>query len=356
MRPTSLILLGVSALAACSKAESKNLPGTGATGGPPGLPVEVMVARTDTVVDAIATTGQIEALQSIELRPDIEGRLVAILVQEGAEVAQGAPLFQVDDTELRAQVAQAEATRDLAAQALARTRSLLDQNASSTADLEQAEATAKATQAQLEVLEVRLRHSTVRAPFGGVAGQRFVSLGDYVTTSSRLIALQTVNPQHAAFTVPERYAERLKVGQEVTFRVAALPGQEFVGTVAFIDPVVQLPARTILVKALVPNRNRKLQSGMFIEARLATAVRPRAIVIPEDAVLPLAGANFVWVVRDGKADRRQIGLGVRSPGYVEATSGVDSGEQVVVGGLERLAEGAPVAATLVEREAVGKRD
>jgi membrane fusion protein (multidrug efflux system) len=122
--------------------------------------------------------------------------------------------------------------------------------------------------------------------------------------------------------------------------------------VDFVDPVVQLPARTITVKAQVPNPHRELQSGMFIEVRLATAVRPNAIIIPEDAVLPLQGANFVWVVAQGKATKRQVELGVRTPGFVEVKSGVHGSEQVVVGGQERLAEGAPVQIKLVDRRPV----
>ena len=116
-----------------------------------------------------------------------------------------------------------------------------------------------------------------------------------------------------------------------------------------MDPVIQLPGRTIMVKARAPNGQRLLQPGMFIEARLVTAVRPGAIVIPEEAVVPLQGANVVRVVSDGKAERRSATLGVRTPGFVEVTTGVDAGAQVVVGGLELLAPGAPVQAKLVER-------
>jgi membrane fusion protein, multidrug efflux system len=340
-------------LAGCDKAESAGKPAAG--GGneaPPPMPVEVAVARTDTVVDAILATGQIEPLQSIELRPDIEGRIAQILVREGAYVAQGTPLFKVDDAELRAQVARAEADRDLAQQSLARTKDLLNQKASSQSELERADATARSNEAQLELLKVRLARTTVRAPFAGVVGQRSVSLGDYVTTDSRLLSLQTVSPQQAAFQVPERYADQLKMGQEVTFRVAALPGKEFTGRVDFVDPVVQLPGRTITVKAVTPNPKRTLQSGMFIEARLATAVRPNAVVIPEDAIVALQGSSFVWVVSQGKATRRQVDLGVRTPGFVEARSGVEAAEQVVVGGQERLAEGAPVAPKVVNRAPV----
>ncbi len=351
-------LLAVAAIAACGgDAGSAGGPGGGGEGGGggpgggmPAMPVEAAVARTDTVIDAIAATGAIEPVQSIELRPDIEGRVTQIYVREGSMVARGAALFQIDDAELRAQLARWEAERDLAQQNLARTRDLLQQRASSQAELERAEATSRSADAQAQLLRVLVARTTGRAPFAGIAGARSVSLGDYVTTQSPLITLQTVNPQRAVFNVPERHAAALERGQKVAFRVAALPGREFEGTVDFVDPVVQMPGRTIMVKALVPNGSRELQSGMFIEARLATEVRPSAVVIPEDAVLPLQGQNFVWVVKDGKATRRQVQLGVRTPGFVEVRTGVEPGEQVVVGGVAMLQEGALVQAKVVDRK------
>src|SRR6266446_10253545 len=339
------------AVGACSKSKAAAGGGGGAAGGAPmGLPVEVVVARMDTVRDEIAATGQIEAVQSIDLRPEVDGRIVEILIREGQEVDQGTPLFKVDDAQLKAQVAQLEAQRDLAQQALARAKDLAQQNASSTADLEKAEAEMRSAQAQYDLQRIRLERTTVRAPFAGVVGQRYVSLGDYVTNSTKLASLHTVNPQRATFQVPERFARQLRPGQRVSFRVAAIAGRDFTGEVDFVDPVIQLPGRTILVKARVPNPARLLQPGMFIEARLVTAVRPNAVVIPEDAIVPAEGTNAAWVVVDGKADRRKVSLGVRTPGFVEATDGVKAGEQVVTGGLAMLAPGAPVTPRVVERK------
>ena len=339
------------AAVACGKGKGGAAGGGpgGGGGGPPGMPVEVAVARADTVRDEIVATGQVEAVQSIELRPEVEGRVVAILVREGREVGRGTALLQIDSTELAAQAAQAAAQRDLAQQDLARTKDLIAQNAASRSDLEHAEANSRSADAQYLLLSTRLARTTVRAPFGGVVGQRFVSLGDYVNTSSRLMSVQTVNPQRASFQVPERYARSLQRGQRVTFRVGAIAGRDFTGEVDFVDPVVQQPGRTILIKAHVPNPQRLLQPGMFIEARLVTGIRPKAIVVPEDAIVPVQGANFVWVVDSGKANQRQVGLGVRTPGWVEILSGVSAGEQVVVGGLEVLFPGAPVMARVVDR-------
>ena len=317
-----------------------------ATGGPPAMPpmpVDVDTARRQSVVDAVRATGRIEAVSAIELRPDESGRVTGLMFREGQSVAAGTPLLKIDDAMLKAQSERAKADRDLANQQLERVRRLRQQNAASPADLERAEATARSAEAGLALLDLQIERTTVRAPFGGAVGQRFVSVGDYVTPASRLLTLQTVNPQRAVIEVPERYAVMLRPGQTVEFTVAAQEGRTHRARVDFIDPVVQNENRTILVKASAPNAGGLLKPGMFIEARLATATRANAIVVPEDAVQPLRSANVVWAVVDGKASRRVVTLGVRSAGVVEIVSGVQAGEIVVVGGLERMGEGAPVA-------------
>src|SRR5213592_3922220 len=349
MSPRSLAVLVV-LVAACNKAKSA-APGGGAGGGMPPSPVEVAVAIRDTVVDAIQATGQIEAVQSTELRPEVQGRITEILVREGQAVVDGTPLFKVDDAELKAQVAQADAERQLARQALERTKQLIAQNASSASDLEQAEARSRGADANYDLLKTRLDRTVVRAPFGGVVGRRLVSIGTYVSPETPLITLQSVNPQHASFDVPERYADRLRRGQLVSFQVAALPGKNFSGEIPFVDPVVSLPGRTILIKARVPNNEYQLQAGMFIEARLATDIRPNAVVVPEDALLPMEGATFIWVIKGGKADRRQVSVGVRTAGWAEIQGGVEAGDSVVVGGGERLFPTVPVMADIIARRA-----
>ena len=315
-------------------------------GGQQPMPVRAGEAVTDTVVEEVRATGEIEAIQSIELRPEVSGRLARILAREGSEVRRGTPLFKVDDAELQAEVSRLEAEHDLAQQALARTRELLARNASSTADLERAEATARSTRAQLELQRTRLERTVVRAPFSGIVGERLVSLGDYVTPSTPLTTLQTVDPQRASFEVPERYAQELAEGQTVSFTVAAISDRQFTGTVDFVDPRVQLPGRTITVKAVVENPDRLLRPGMFIEARLATRTRPNAVVVPEEAILPLGGTNYVWAITDeNTANRIEVELGVRRPGYVEILSGLSAGDRVVTGGYEFLFPDAPVMIT-----------
>ena len=330
------------AAAARGTAAGKGGAGAGGAASMPPMPVDVDTARVRPIVDAVRATGRIEAVQAVELKSDEQGRITALLFQEGQYVARGAPLVRIDDSMLRAQAERADADRDLAQQQLARVRKLREQNAAPPADLERAEAAARSASAALSLLQLQIARSVVRAPFAGVVGQRFVSVGDYVTTQSPLLTLQTVDPQRAVIEVPERHAASLRQGQTVEFTVAAEPQRKFAARVDFIDPVVDNTNRTITVKGLAPNRDRLLKPGMFIEARLATAVREKAIVIPEDAIQPLRTANIAWVVDNGKASRRVVQLGVRSAGFVEVLSGVKAGELVVVGGLERMGEGMPL--------------
>ncbi|HEU5260872.1 MAG TPA: efflux RND transporter periplasmic adaptor subunit, partial [Gemmatimonadales bacterium] len=243
-------------------------PTAGGPGDMPPMPVDVDTARRGSVVDAVRATGRIEAVQAVELRSDEQGRITELLFEEGQTVAAGTPLVRIDDALLRAHAERAAADRDLARQQLERVRLLRAEHAASTADLERVEAAARSAEAALAVLQLQVERSTVRAPFAGMVGQRFVSAGDYVTTATRLLTLQTMDPQRAVIEVPERHAAHLRRGQAVEFTVAAQPGRTFHALVDFIDPVVQPTSRTIVVKARAPNPSGFLKAGMFIEARL----------------------------------------------------------------------------------------
>src|SRR6266542_2216262 len=276
-----LPLLVIATLNSCSKppASAQKKGGGGAAAGPPGgamppMPVDVDTARAQSIVDAVRATGRIEAVNAVDLRPDADGRVTQLLFFEGQNVSKGQALLRIDDALLRAQAARASADRDLARQQLARVKRLREQNASSPADLERAEAQGHSADAALALLQLQIDRATVRAPFSGVVGQRFVSVGDYVNNGIRLLTLQTVDPQRAVIEVPERHAVQLSRGQELEFTVAAQPGRVFKARVEFIDPVVNGSNRTILVKANAPNHDRLLRPGMFIEARLATTPRP----------------------------------------------------------------------------------
>jgi membrane fusion protein, multidrug efflux system len=308
------------------------------------IPVEIAPAELGTIRERIEAVGSTLARQAVDIVALSSGRIAEIAFRPGERVEAGAVLIRLDDQAEQAAVAEARAMLREAELALDRARKLRTNNTVAQATVDELEAAYLGAKARLDGAEKQLADRTVRAPFAGVVGQRFVSAGDYVTSASRLLTLQTVDPQRAVIEVPERHAVDLRRGQTVEFTVAARPGRVFRAQVEFVDPVVQTENRTILVKARAANPDHVLRPGMFIEARLATSTRPNAIVVPEDAVQPLRTANVVWAIVDGKASRRIVQLGARAQGRVEVLSGVNAGELIVVGGLERMAEGMAVKA------------
>ena len=251
------------------------------------MPVEVAVARTDTVVDAILATGQIEAVQSIELRPDIEGRIAQILVREGASWPRARRSSRWTTRSSRPQVARAEAERDLARQSLTRTRDLLAQKASSPVRAGARRGHRRgAPRRSSTCSRSGCDRTTVRAPFAGVAGQRLVSLGDYVTTdTTAAVAADRVAPAGRRSRCPSATPTSSRPGSRSPSgsrrcRAGSSPGG-WTSSIRWCS----FPGGPSWSRRMVPNPKRELQSGMFIEARLATAVRPNAVVIAEDAVL-----------------------------------------------------------------------
>ena len=209
------------------------------------------------VVDAITATGQIEPLQSIELRPEVDGRLVQIMVREGALVSQGNSALQGGRRRAQGPGGPGPGRPRPGPAGADPTRALLADKAAAPADVERPRPRCGAPR-RGSICSNRLDRTVVRAPFTGVAGQRLASLGDYVNNSTRPHP-QTVHPR-AAFQVPERYADQLKVGQRCSSG-SPRRRRDFTGTVDFVDPRVQLPSRSITIKALVPNPRRELASG-----------------------------------------------------------------------------------------------
>jgi membrane fusion protein (multidrug efflux system) len=154
------------------------------------------------------------------------------------------------------------------------------------------------------------------------------------------------DPLRVEFELPEEYLGRVELGSPVAVVARSLPGREISGRVAFVSPRVESATRTLKLEAEVPNAERLLRPGQFVDVQIELERRPEAVVVPEEAVVPRGGENFVFVVADGTAELRQVTLGERAPGRVEVASGLEAGERVVVAGQQKIQDGAAVEATL----------
>lgn len=317
--------------------------------GPPPPVVEVATVRTEPRDTGLTLVGQLEADESVMLRPEIEGVVATVHFREGEEVPQGMVLFRLRDAEQRARLREAEADLVLAEQAWGRVRSLEAARIVSAAELDHARATRDAAAARLDLARVELERTVVRAPFAGMLGQRLVSPGDRVTKTTDLGRIDAVARLKLAIPVPEPLIERVAPGMAFTIAVAPFPGERFPGTVYFAAPSLDPTSRQLLLRGYVPNPDRRLRPGLFATVRVATEAREEALFVPESAVVYDAGGPFVWRIgADGRAERTSVVLGDRRDGLVEVREGLAAGDRVVSAGTNKVLAGAPV------REAEGQ--
>ena len=191
----------------------------------------------------------------------------------------------------------------------------------------------------------------IRAPFSGRVGLRRVSVGTLINPGDVITTLDDTSVIKLDFSVPETFVSMLREGLSVRATAPAFPGRSFAGKVASIDSRVDVNTRSVTVRALLANEDGALRPGMFLNVALAKDER-ETLIIPEEALTPEAERQFVFVVADGKARRREVRIGGRSPGNVEILAGLDAGDRVVVEGTQKVRDGAPVTAIDREVEAV----
>lgn len=339
---------GSAALPAADRSAGAATPSAGGPGAGP-VAVEVAKATERSIEDAAQGVGSLRALRSVMLRPETSGRIARIGVADGAAVRRGQLLVQLDDALPAAELRQAKAQAGIARTQHERNAELLAQNFISRSGFDQSAAALEVAQAQVALAQAQLERLRVLAPFDGVAGIRSVSEGDYVKDGADLLGVEDRSAMRVDFRLPERYLAQLKPGQPVSVDVDAWPGRRFDAKVDALDSVVDADGRSVLVRARIDNTQTVLRSGMFARVRVVFDVRSNAVTVPEEALVPVAGRQFVVKVIDRAdgtpvSERLEARVGVRMQGQAEIMQGLKAGDRVVTAGHARLlqADGVPV--------------
>lgn len=319
--------------------------------------VEVAKVQALTLRDDAQAVGSLRARQSVMLRPELVGRITTLNFKDGGPVRKGQILVQFDDQLQQAELQQMQAQLAIAQASFKRTQELVAQNFMAQQTLDTSAANLKVAQAQLALAQARLNRMAVRAPFDGTAGIRLVSVGDYVKDGADLVALEDTRQMLVDYRLPERYGGKVKPGQVVDLVIDALPGQSFRAVVEAIDPVLDANGRSVGVRAVVSGVGAQaaLRSGMFARVTTLFSVNTAALVVPEEAIVPQGGKQFVVKVVAPVAGaplsaevkfvslRQEVKLGVRRQGQVEIVEGLTLGDTVVVAGQQRLQkDGSPL--------------
>ena len=342
----------------------------------------------------IRVSGTLTAQEDAEVAAEIAGRVVATPVERGSLVAANADLIRIAAAEVDAQareaqanaaqiearlglaggaafdaervpeVANAKAAYDLARTDFSRAQQLYDGKLLSQSEFDQRSAQVVAAERQYDVAknsaaqqyqallgararvtiaQKALADTAVRAPFAGAVGERFVSVGDYVTRGTKVASVMRIDPLRVELTVPEQYVSAVATGRAVTFEVDAYPGETFTGQVRYVSPAVTAATRALTLEAIVPNASGRLKPGFFATARIEEALRRPGILVPAAAVRTIAGTARVFVIAGDRAEERIVMTGQAVGDQIEIASGVKAGERVATGGVDQLVDGVRVA-------------
>jgi membrane fusion protein (multidrug efflux system) len=304
-----------------------------------------VLARKVTATDFAYETealGTAKANESLDVTAKVTNRVVGFHFREGEQVSKGAVLVEFDGTEARASVAAAEAALNDSTRQWKRSHELFENKMMSAAAVEQLEATMLSNQALLSGARSRLNDTVISAPFSGRIGLRNISVGSLVTPGQVITTLDDTSVIKLDFTVPETFLAVLAEGQQIVAASASYPETSFRGRIATIGTRVDPVSRSAVVRALVNNQDQRLKPGMFLTVHV-TRPAGSAVMIPEQALMPEASVQYVYVVRDGVARKLHITIGRRRPGEVEVLKNLAPGDLLVVEGGEKLHEGATVS-------------
>ena len=336
-------------------------PPQGAAAGPGNargpVPVEVARSVSRDLVDDTTAVGSLHSRQSVMVRPEVSGRIVKLGFVDGQAVKRGQLLVQLDDALQAAQLRQAQAQLGIARTTLRRNQELVSQNFVTQSVVDQAQSTVSVAEAQVQLDQAQQARMRILAPFDGRAGIRRVDVGDYVQDGADIVALEDASSVYVDFSLPERFASRLEVRQKVVVRIDALPDERFDAVVQALEPQISVDGRAVRARGLIANPDATLRAGMFARVSVRLAERAAAVLVPEQAIVPLGGRQWLVKVLDGpggpRAERIEVRTGIRRDGEVEILDGLSAGERVVTAGQSRLLSGQGQALRLVELGGAG---
>jgi len=343
----TLIIVGIGALifyriSDNKKSEEKNSKGPG---GKTALKVTGIVLKPQVFLDNLALSGSIEANEQVDIRSEVSGIVESINFQEGSLVSKGQVLFKVNDIELRAQLANVKTSQGLASENERRAKLLLQKEAISQEEYDIASADFKSSKAQTQLIQAQIAKTNVRAPFSGKIGLRAISNGTYVTPTTPITKLVNTSQLKITFSIPEKYASQMKVGNALSFTTAGST-EKFAAKIYAIEPEIEIATRTLKVRAIAENPEGKLYPGTFANVALPLDHIKDALLVPTESLIPIQNGKKIFVSENGKAKEIVVQTGSRTEKEILVLTGLKAGDTVLTSGVMTLKNGAPVKVTV----------
>jgi len=299
---------------------------------PPPSRVDGFVVSTQTVSETLEVPGTLISEDATDIHPEVSGRITSLNVREGNYVGKGAVLAKLYDADLQAQKRKLQVQLEIAQQTESRHQQLLKIGGISKEDYAASALQVSNLHADLDIINTAIAKTVIRAPFSGKLGLKEISSGAYVTPQSVIASIQKTNDLKIDFNLPEKYSNQIRKGQYVNFTVEGSK-RTYAATIAATEAGIEQTTRTLMIRAQVKGDLTGLVPGNFAKVKLNFDPDPNALLIPSQAIIPQARGKKVVVFNNGKANFVDVTTGVRDSSMVQVTSGLNTGDTIVITGL-----------------------
>lgn len=333
-----LILIVITALLIVPKLLSEknkqqNVSGTGSQ--QQEITVEAIVVKPLELENEISTVGTIVANEEVEIKSELTRKITGIYFKEGAYVPKGKVLFKLDDSDILVRLRKLELDRELNLKQQEREKQLLDKGLLTPDEYDIRQTNIEKLDADIEVLDVELSKTEIKAPFSGIAGFRNVSVGSLVNNTAVLTTIQDIARVKIDFSIPEKYMSMFKPGQGIVYNVEGYD-EDLFGTVISFDPKLDENTRSIILRAVSGNKGSKLLPGSFVKVKLRLENINDAIMVPTESIVPKLKGQSVYIYENGTAVLKDVETGLRTEKEIQVTSNLNSGDTVITTNILRL--------------------
>ncbi len=330
-------------LAPLSKSSTDAKP-AGVNGGSASIPVKGTIIKPQQLDDKITITGAVLANEALDLRTEISGIISKIYFKEGDNVKKGQVLLSVNVDNLRAQLEKLKYTQQLSEEIEGRQKKLLEREAISQEEYDISLTEFRTSAADIKVLQEQISKSVIRSPFEGSIGLRYVSEGSYITPETKIAYLVKVNPAKIEFSVPGRYTSKVANGDRINFTVEGID-EVFQGAVYAKEPVIDAVTRTLKIRALSGNDDKKLVPGQFVRIELVLNSMDSALLVPTQSVVPDVDGHIVYKKTGDKAEAVRVEIGIRRESEVQIMKGIQEKDTILITGIQQVEDGSTINIT-----------
>lgn len=331
--PIAVLIVVVSLLiAGCNSKKDTQGGGRGSARQKGTLTVEGFLVTSSSVSEDVEVAGTLMPAEETQIRAEVSGRVVQLNIPEGAIVSKGTLLVKLFDQDLQAQLSKLEVQLKIAIKTVERQKELLAINGISQQDYDLSSLNVDNLTADIQSIKIAITKTEIRAPYNGQVGLRYVSLGSYLSPTDIVTTLREVDQLKVEFSVPEKYAKNIAKGYTVKFRVDG--GKvDHTATVLATEGNIDQATRTLKIRAMVKGRNPELVPGVFARVKLQLGQNDKALMIPSQAIIPMARNKQVIVLRKDSAIFSVVETGLRDSAYVQVTNGLEKGDTIITTGL-----------------------